>query len=97
MLTQEQAVEVRVLARRGGKVKQIARELGVLAQHGASGICAIRERRRYGPRQPRPTKLDPFQEYLQSSDRGGAAALDSGDGVAARDCGSAAMRAGSAS
>jgi hypothetical protein len=28
MLTQEQAVEVRVLVRRGGKVKQIARELG---------------------------------------------------------------------
>jgi predicted transcriptional regulator len=29
MLTQKQAVEVRVLASRGAKVKQIARELGI--------------------------------------------------------------------
>ena len=34
MLTQEQAVEIEVLARRGVAVREIARQLGLFAQHG---------------------------------------------------------------
>jgi transposase len=63
MLTQEQAVEIRVLRRRGLGIRAIARELGCsrttvkryLRDEAASG---------YGPRAPRPTKLDEHKAYL---------------------------------
>jgi transposase len=65
MLTQEQTVEIRVLRRQGKGIREIARELGV------SRITVRRylkdpKRRRYGPREPRPTKLAGHVEYLQS-------------------------------
>jgi transposase len=63
MLTQEQAVEVRVLARRGGKVKQIARELG-LSKNTVKRYLRDPEACRYKPRAPRPRKLDAYLEYL---------------------------------
>jgi transposase len=65
MLTQEQAVEIKVLARQGHGIKEIARELGlsrntvrkyVRGNEGAAG---------YPERAPRPCKLDPFKAYLQ--------------------------------
>lgn len=64
MLTREQRVEIRVLARQGKGIRAIARELGIsrttvrryLANPAAGG---------YGPRAPRPTKLGPFTEYLR--------------------------------
>jgi transposase len=65
MLTQEQAVEVRVLARRGGKVKQIARELGV-SRNTVRRYLRDPQAGRYKPRAARPKKLDPYREYLQS-------------------------------
>jgi transposase len=65
MLTQEQAVEVRVLARRGGKVKQIARELGV-SRNTVRRYLRDPDAGRYKPRAARAKKLDPFREYLQS-------------------------------
>src|ERR1700728_195456 len=63
MLTQEQAVEIRVLRRQGKGIRAIARELGV------SRLTVRRYLRdptaaRYGPRKPRATKLDAFTEYL---------------------------------
>jgi transposase len=65
MLTQEQAVEIRVLARQGMGVREIARQMGCsrntvkryLREAGAS---------RYGPRAPRPTKLDAFKPYVRA-------------------------------
>jgi len=63
MLTQEQAVEIRVLRRRGLGIRAIARELGCSRAtvrrylREASAPC-------YGPRQPRPTKLDAHKAYL---------------------------------
>ena len=64
MLTQEQCVEIRVLARQKKGIRAIARELGIdrktvrryLQDPGAG---------RYGPRAPRPTKLEPFEGYLR--------------------------------
>jgi transposase len=63
MLTQEQTVEIRVLRRQGKSIRAIARELGV------SRVTVRRYLRdpdaaRYGPREPRPTKVGPYVEYL---------------------------------
>jgi transposase len=58
-------VEIRVLRRQGKGIREIARDLGV------SRITVRRYlkdpgRKRYGPREPRPTKLAGHLEYLQS-------------------------------
>ena len=58
-------MEVRVLARRGGKVKQIARELGV-SRNTVRRYLRDAQAGRYKQRAARPRKLDPFGEYLQS-------------------------------
>lgn len=63
MLTQEQAVEVRVMARQGKGIREIAREMGVsrntirryLREPGAPA---------YKSRTPRRCKLDPYKAYL---------------------------------
>lgn len=65
MLTQEQAVEIRVLRRQGMGIRAIARELGL------SRVTVRRYLRdagaaRYGPREPRPTKVGPYVAYLLS-------------------------------
>jgi transposase len=64
MLTQEQAVEVRVLARRGAKVKQIARELGI-SKNTVKRYLRDPQAGRYKDRAPRPRKLDAHVHYLQ--------------------------------
>ena len=63
MLTQEQAVEIRVLKRRGLGIRAIARELGCSR---ATVRRYLREASvpRYGPRQPRSTKLDSHKAYV---------------------------------
>src|SRR5258708_12636102 len=65
MLTQEQAVEIRVLRRQGMGIRAIARELGlsrVTVRRYLRGAGAAR----YGPRDPRPTKVGPYIAYLLS-------------------------------
>jgi transposase len=64
MLTQEQAVEIRVMARQGMSVRQIARELGC-SRNTVKRYLREAQASRYGPRQPRPTKLEVFKEYLR--------------------------------
>jgi transposase len=64
MLTQEQAVEIRVMARRGEAVRSIARELGC-SRNTVRRYLRDEEASRYGPRQPRATKLDAFHGYLR--------------------------------
>jgi transposase len=65
MLTEEQAVEIRVLARRGEKLKEIARELGV-SRNTVRRYVRDARASRYKRRTAKPKKLDPFREYLQS-------------------------------
>jgi transposase len=65
MITQEQSVEVRVLARQGKSIKAIARELGVSRNTVRKYLRAEAALPSYGPRVPRPTRLDPFKAYLQ--------------------------------
>ena len=57
-------MEVRVLARRGAKVKQIARELGI-SKNTVKRYLRDPQAGRYGPRAPRRRKLDAYLEYLQ--------------------------------
>ncbi|WP_155401588.1 helix-turn-helix domain-containing protein, partial [Ralstonia solanacearum] len=63
MLTQEQAVEIKVLARRGTAVREIARQTG-LSRNTVRRYLREGQAGRYRQREPRPTKLDPFKGYL---------------------------------
>jgi transposase len=63
MLTQEQAVEIKVLARRGTAVREIARQTG-LSRNTVRRYLRDEQAARYKQREPRPTKLDPFKDYL---------------------------------
>jgi transposase len=63
MLTQEQAVEIRVMARRGEGIREIARQLGC-SRNTVRRYLREQEASRYGPRSARPTKLDPYRAYL---------------------------------
>lgn len=56
-------VEIRVLARQGRKIRAIARELGV-SRNTVRKYLRHDTAPGYGPRQPRPTKLDAFKDYL---------------------------------
>src|SRR5690349_12295420 len=64
MLTQEQSVEIQVLVKQGRSIRQIAREMGVsrntVRRYLREGVPV-----RYGPREPRSCKLDPYKAFLQ--------------------------------
>ncbi|MDY6949755.1 MAG: IS21 family transposase [Pseudomonadota bacterium] len=62
MLTQEQAVEIRILERQGRSIRQIMRETGLSRNTVRKYLRGGKVE--YGPREPRPCKLDPFKSYL---------------------------------
>lgn len=64
MLTQEQAVEIRVMARRGESVRAIARQLEC-SRNTVRRYLRDQTAKRYGPREPRACKLDEYKAYLQ--------------------------------
>ena len=51
------------MARRGMALRQIARELGC-SRNTVKRYLRDARASRYGPRAPRPTKLDPFKQYV---------------------------------
>jgi transposase len=63
MLTQEQAVEIRVMARRGEAIRAIARQLDC-SRNTVRRYLRDEAACRYGPRQPRACKLDDYRSYL---------------------------------
>ena len=63
MLTQEQAVEIRVLRRQGKGIRAIAKELG-LSRRTVRRYLRDPSASRYGPRDARPTKLGPYISYV---------------------------------
>jgi transposase len=65
MLTQEQAVEIKVLARRGVGIREIAKQMGC-SRNTVRRYLREAQTQQYGPRQARPTKLDPYKDYLRS-------------------------------
>jgi len=57
-------VEIQVLHRQGKGIREIERETG----HSRNTIRAVLRGRsdgQYGPRQPRPTKINEFKDYLR--------------------------------
>lgn len=64
MLTQEQAVEISVLKKQGRSIRQIAREMG-MARNTVRRYLREQRSARYGPRRPRPCKLDPYKGFVQ--------------------------------
>jgi DNA replication protein DnaC/transposase len=63
MLTQEQAVEIRVLERQGRSIRQIMGEMG-LSRNAVRKYLRGGGKGTYGPREPRACKLDPYKSYL---------------------------------
>ena len=64
MLTQELAVEIRVMARRGESVRAIARQLDC-SRNTVRRYLRDQAAQRYGPRDPRTCKLDDYKSYLR--------------------------------
>ena len=63
MLTQEQAVEIRVLARQGLHIREIARRMNC-SRNTVRRYLREPDAVTYSPRAARPTKLEPFEPYL---------------------------------
>ena len=59
----EMVVEIKVLARQGKPIREIARELGV-SRNTVRKYLRSPASPQYGPRSPRPTKLAPYEAYL---------------------------------
>jgi transposase len=64
MHTKEIQVEIEVLSRQGKGIREIARETGV-ARNTIRAVLRGTNDGRYGPREPRPTKLDDHKDYLR--------------------------------
>jgi transposase len=64
MLTQELIVEIHVMSRQGHSVKAIARQLGVSRNTVRKYLRDRSLTTQYATRTPRPSKLDPFKDYL---------------------------------
>ena len=64
MLTQEEAVEIRVMARRGEGVRSIAKQLGC-SRNTVRRYLREQQASRYGPRAARAYKLDQYNGYLR--------------------------------
>lgn len=63
MLTKEKQVEIHVLHRQGKSIREIARETGT-SRNTVRAVLRGKADEKYGPRAPRPCKLDPHKEYL---------------------------------
>jgi transposase len=64
MLTQEQAMEIRVMARRGEAIRGIAKQMGC-SRNTVRRYLRDEKAQRYGPRPPRVSKLEPYKAYVQ--------------------------------
>lgn len=58
-------MEIRVLARQGMGIREIAREMGC-SRNTIKRYLRDAQASRYGPRAPRPSKLDAFKAYLEA-------------------------------
>lgn len=56
-------MEIEVLHRQGNCIREIAQEMGI-ARNTVRAIFARRTQDQYDPREPRPSKLDPYKPHL---------------------------------
>jgi len=63
MIDREGTLEIRILYRQGVGIREIARRMGIarntVRRHLACDVEPV-----YGPRTPRPGKLEPFKDYI---------------------------------
>ena len=64
MLTQEEAVEIKVLARQGKGIREIARDVGVSRNTVRRYLRGLAPSRRSPPKTQRVCKFDAFKVYL---------------------------------
>ncbi|MCH9692349.1 MAG: IS21 family transposase [Gammaproteobacteria bacterium] len=64
MLTQENSVEIQVLHRQGMSIRAIAKELGLSRNTVRRYLRSQVSDPSYGPRDIRPSKLDPYKPYI---------------------------------
>ena len=57
-------MEIDVLHRQGKGIREIARDAGV-SRNTVRAVLRGEHDGRYGPRDPRPTKLDPYKDYVR--------------------------------
>jgi transposase len=66
MITQEVWMDVRLMYRQGASIREIARRTG-LSRVTVRRVLSQRAPKAYGPRPPRPGKLDPFAQQLEAA------------------------------
>jgi transposase len=66
VISQEVWMDVKLLNRQGMSIRAIARHTG-LARTTVRRLLTQTVPKRYGPRPPRPSKIDPFVDYLRSA------------------------------
>ena len=64
MLTLEEVVTIEVMKKQGRGLRKIAQELGV-SRNTVRKYLRDKKLPQYGPRPPRPSKLDAFEPYLK--------------------------------
>jgi transposase len=65
MLTGEEVLEIRILHRQGKSIRAIARDLQVSRETVRKYLREPEREPGYAPRAPRPSKLDPFKDYIR--------------------------------
>ncbi|KKO47491.1 transposase, partial [Arsukibacterium sp. MJ3] len=65
MLNQESLVDIHVLHQQGHSIRAISRKLGIARNTVRNYLRDIARTPVYGPRQERPSKLDPFKSYIR--------------------------------
>lgn len=66
MLNQESLVDIHVLHQQGHSIRAISRQLGIARNTVRNYLRDIARTPTYGPRDERPSKLDPYKDYLRS-------------------------------
>ncbi len=65
MLTQEELVEIHVLHRQGMSIRGISKQLNVSRNTVRRYLRDLEQAAAYGPRESRPSKLDPYKPYIK--------------------------------
>jgi transposase len=68
MLTQEQEVELKVMARRGVSIREMAKQLGC-SRNMIMRYLRETDAQQYKPRETRTTKLDPYKGYRMAASK----------------------------